>query len=842
MRLKDSFKKYCPDKTSKVAYIVLFLATMSKFPNYYNVYWGMNGMKMPHHILCGLCCLIVSLSFQLQAQTTRTNFTLSGIIKDKISGETLPYANIAVQGTNNGTSTNQDGYFTLLNVPSDTSTLIISYLGYKTTRLRLSPELVKKQLVVLIAPDYDELQEVVITDRKNEQLLRVSDNISQISISPAQIATLPSLGEKDIFRSLQLLPGISGTNETSAGLFVRGGTPDQNLILFDGFTVYHVDHFYGFFSAFNSNAVKDVQLYKGGFDAQYGGRLSSVMDLTGKSGNTNRLSMNGGVSLLSANATIEVPFAKGKGSVLVAGRRSYTDVLKSNLYQSIFDLVTNVNEDTPAQNQFVKVEQEPTFHFYDFNAKVSFKPSSKDILALSVYNGQDNLDNSRKISILLPSLKIIFDTQDLSKWGNRGTSFKWARQWNSRFYTNTVVAYSNYFSNRDRKLNIGIARADTTFNIRIGTVEKNNLQDFTVRIDNEWLATKKHRIGFGIQTTYNDIAYDYTLNDTVPILQRNDVGVLSAVYLQDHWSVSQQFKLNFGIRASHFDQNNQYYLEPRISASYQLTPRLKLKGAWGKYYQFINRIVREDIAQGSRDFWLLANTENNPISAAMHYIAGVSYETKAFLFDIEAYQKEMTGLSEFTLRLTPTSETINPNNLFFEGTGIARGIEFLLQKKAGKYAGWVGYTLSQVRYNFPGISPQAYPALHDQTHELKIVNSLKLGKWTIAGTWLYATGKPYTAPIGSYSVTLLNGVRNNYLNIGAKNGFRLPDYQRLDLSVTFKFNLTTLTKADIGLSVFNVYNQKNIWYKEFEIVQDQVIETDIAYLGLTPNLFFHLKF
>ena len=219
-----------------------------------------------------------------------------------------------LKGTDKGTATNVDGFFTLLDVPSDTSTLIVRYIGYQTSEIKLNPELLTKQLVLEIISISSELEEVVITSSR-ESMINASEEISKISVSPAQLAKLPSLGEKDIFRSLQLLPGISGTNETSSGLYVRGGTPDQNLNLLDGFTVYHVDHFYGFFSAFNSNAIKDVQLYKGGFESKYGGRISSVVDLTGKTGNTQKFSGSAGISAISANLALEVPFAGGKGPV-----------------------------------------------------------------------------------------------------------------------------------------------------------------------------------------------------------------------------------------------------------------------------------------------------------------------------------------------------------------------------------------------------------------------------------------------------------------------------------------------------------------------------------------------
>ena len=266
--------------------------------------------------------------------------TISGVVKDKESGETLPFANVYVKDTNIGTTTNEDGFFTLFNVPSENSTIQVQYLGYKIANIILTAEIVKEKIIIQLVPDDNQLDEVVVTNDSG-QIIKMSENVSQISLSPKKLASIPNLGEKDIFRSIQLLPGVSGTNESSSGLYVRGGTPDQNLVLLDGFTVYHVDHFYGFFSAFNSGAIKDIQMFKGGFPAEYGGRISSVMDLTGKTGNSNRLSLSAGVSLVSTNATIEIPIGKN-ANLLMAGRRS-SDILKTALFNSIFDLYSDNN-------------------------------------------------------------------------------------------------------------------------------------------------------------------------------------------------------------------------------------------------------------------------------------------------------------------------------------------------------------------------------------------------------------------------------------------------------------------------------------------------------------------
>ena len=325
--------------------------------------------------------------------------TISGVVKDKESGETLPFANVFVKDTNIGTTTNADGFFTLFDIPSETSTIQVQYLGYKVETLVLTPEMVKGKITILLIPDNNQLDEVVVSNDSGQQIVKMNKSVSQISLSPKKLASIPNLGEKDIFRAIQLLPGVSGTNESSSGLYVRGGTPDQNLVLLDGFTVYHVDHFYGFFSAFNSGALKDIQLFKGGFPAEYGGRISSVMDLTGKTGNSNKLSLSAGLSLVSANATVEIPIGE-KANLLIAGRRSYTDILKSGLYNSIFDLYNDSNQtngnNLPNFNGFQQNQTQPSFYFYDLNTKFSYKPSDKDIISVSVYNGEDNLDSSRE--------------------------------------------------------------------------------------------------------------------------------------------------------------------------------------------------------------------------------------------------------------------------------------------------------------------------------------------------------------------------------------------------------------------------------------------------------------
>ena len=790
----------------------------------------------------------------------RIDLTISGVVVDASTGESLPFATISVLGQTQGTETNVDGHFTLFHVANDTQHLVVNYLGYQTATFQLRPDLDMSSLVIRIDQNLVVLDEVLVSASKKDQMIRASSGISRIGMSPAALSSLPSYGEKDVFRSLQLLPGISGSNESSSGLFVRGGTPDQNLILFDDFTVYHVDHLFGFFSAFNANAIKDIQLYKGGFGAEFGGRLSSVVDMTGKDGNTEDVNAGMGLSLLSYNAYLEAPFDKGRGSFLIAGRRSF----QSKFYGDLFDSFAGSNA-AEATNQGVgpgrgglaaQQTTRPNSFFYDLNAKMTYRFSDKDQLSLSLYNGEDNLDNSRVADsnttggrigrfgggtgVGQPNFSFSSENVDLSNWGNIGSSLRYARKWSDQLYTRASVSYSNYFSDRDRTNSLSIVREDTSIQRNSGSIETNNLHDFTIKLDNEWQLSQHHGINFGFQYTSNNINYDYIQNDTLNVIHRDDHGVTLASYLTDKWTIAEKLILKGGLRATHFSPTGNFYFEPRASLTYLVSDQIKLKGAYGIYNQFANRIVREDIQQGSRDFWLLSDDDIVPVSKASHYIAGASYDTKNFLFDVEAYFKDLSGLTEYSSRIQPSgrgpNRTLSYEESFYIGSGVARGFEFLLQKKTGKFNGWISYTLGQVKYDFDAFGNEPFFANQDQTHELKTVLNYKIRNWDLAATFIYATGRPYTAPTGYYEIELLDGTSEGYFEVSNKNGLRLPNYHRLDLSCTYNFKAGK-SNLKTGLSLINIYDRANVWYKEFEVIEGELLVTDVSLIDFTPSLF-----
>lgn len=792
-----------------------------------------------------LAILVMLMPLTLVAQRN-----ISGIVKNTETGERLPFAAVSIKGTNIGSNTNVDGYFSLLNVTTDSLRLEVSYVGYGTIEKFIAAGTNNiTDLVIEMSSAGVELNEITV-NANSFKIMNASEGISTVQLSTEKLSLLPNVGEVDIFRSLQLMPGVSSSNESSSGLFVRGGTPDQNLVLFDGMTVYNVDHFFGFFSAFNADAVKDVQLYKGAFPARYGGRLSGVVDLTGKTGSTEKFSGNLGMNLLSTKASVQVPIF-GKASLLVSGRRSYTDIIQSPIYESIFNVFTQSASEIPIdlQDNFTTVE--PSFYFYDFNTKLSIQPTQKDVIAFSFYNGKDNLTeiNNAAIPIELPGntpdRAVFLDINELSSWGNQGASAKWSRQWNAKWYSNILFAYSRYFSNYDRTVNVrlDIPELDSTvFERDLTTFEDNNVVDLSFRWDNEIQLNSKHKLEIGVWATRAAVDFLLVRDDTLTILNEDQQADYLAAYVSENWQPTENITLHAGIRATYYGLNDKIYYAPRFSGGWKLTDDFRIKTGLGRHFQFVNRVINESISEGSRDFWLLADDELVKVSRADHYVIGGSYNYKGFVFDIEAYYKHFNNLAEFSLRFQRNDTDVD--ELFFNGDGYARGTEFLIQKTQGQYTGWVSYTLAEVTYTFPDFNDgNPFPALHDTRHEFKMVHSYEANEqWTFAATWIYASGKPFTEPDGQYTITMLDGSQNNYISVGVKNGSRLPAYHRLDISATSKFKVGDKIDGALSFSIFNLYGRRNVWYREYDFSQTPPVITDIQYLGFTPNVAVNFSF
>lgn len=771
-------------------------------------------------------------------------FTIGGTVTDIKTGKLLIGVNVIVINTTYGTTSDLSGSYNI-KLSEGIQKITFRYIGYKSIEKEIN---LNQNTTLNISLEIDPLwvDEILITGEK-ERIIRVNPKaVSSVSISPILIKKLPNFGEVDIMRAFQLLPGVSGSNETSAGLYVRGGTPDQNLILFDGMTIYHVDHFYGFFSAFNANSVDDVELHKGGFPAEFGGRISSVVDIKGKLADMDDINYGVDFSMLSANAFAEIPIIKNRLSLQTSIRRSFTDIIQSGLYNKIFNMYNYSQEESGGEvsgkgrvGKQVEIVQ-PAFYFFDFNTKLSFRATQKDLFTLSFYSGRDNLDKSHDQARSDKSI----DINDILKWGNIGVSLGWKRKWSNILQSDLSLSSSKYFSTNDNRMNMDIT--DTTgASSTVGlftSYEDNNVRDYSLRFGNIWNLTDKNIMKFGAQITQNNITYEYTQNDTLEILDRHDTGTQYAIFIQDEHTFFDRLIVNLGFRSTYYDVTEKMYYEPRFSAIMKLPYNLKLKGAIGTYNQYISRIIREDVRAGSRDFWILTDDVNVPVSSATHYIAGIDWEPGDYLFGVEYFYKDMSDLSEFTMRYTRDKRSAKAEELFFRGDGIVNGFEFLAQKKMGKATGWLAYTYSNIIHNFSEMNNGLdFYALHDQTHELKAVYNQQVGNWDLSATWIYATGTPYTAPEGIYNLTLLDGSRFDYIHVSNKNAYRLPDYHRLDISGKYNFTIGE-HKASFSLSTFNLYNHENIWYNQYETDNQtgQLIETKVTKLGFTPNLSFSM--
>ena len=838
----------------------------------------------------------------------KKDFTLTGRIIDAQSREVLPGTSILVTNTLTGTTTDNEGRFTLKNVPADTCVVKISYIGYESQLIRLVASAENSPLTVRLEPESAYLDEIVVTARKEEKVLQQFTGEHIIKMTPEALKFLPYLGEKDILRSFQLMPGVSAANESNSGMYVRGGTPDQNLILYDGFTVYYVEHLHGFYSAFNTNAIKDVQLYKGGYESKYGGRLSSVTEITSKEGNRNKFTAGGEVSLLSANLYTEIPIGQ-KFTSLFAFRRSY----QGYMWKKISELNNNTNSDNIVSpitrpdggdgwggGGFSQPEtQTPPAYFYDFNGKLTFNPSINDKISFSIFNGHDQIDNSPQFSftgsgrgggmmpggggwqgggrfpdgtipdgIMTGRPDMEMDNADYEKYGNLGLSLRWDRTLNNKVSTSLLAGYSNFYATRDQSRLMNIRRPvvgeeTATETIRTGTFEDNNLYDFSLKNDWSYAVNNLHSFGFGAFATKYDIHYAYTQNEETLMDKRND-ALLGGLYVQDKMAlINNRLSITPGARVNWFSATQKPYFEPRLALNYKITDKITANAATGVFYQFANRISREDMMAGKTDFWILSDGTDIPVSHSNHFNLGVNYDLPDYIFSVEGYYKRNYEISEYTLLyernrmlmgrpgggVMPNGGGRNPNTTivsenFFTGDGYSTGLELLAQKKAGTFRGWATYTIAQVKNRFPEQSPNYYFANHDIKHEAKIIAIYMLGHFDLSATWIYATGRPYTAPLGIYQIDLLGGNTESFFAISDKNSFRLPDYHRLDLGINYRFNLFDSKGRPnaISFSLFNAYNRSNVNAKKFQIVDGYILESNVNYLSIMPNVSLSLKF
>ncbi len=775
---------------------------------------------------------------------------LTGKVLDASSGEPLAFAHIQSR-ENAGTISNLNGTFSLQNM-DDSLNITVTHVGYKSLNLTVKPHL--KTLEINLQPDTGILPEFIIT---RDQNLPQYSSISRHQINPNQVRSLPNLGETDLFKSLQLLPGVKATDESSSGLSIRGSSPDQNLVLFDNLTLYHIDHFFGIFSTLNPFIVDRIDLYKGGFDAKYGGRLSSVIDARSRVGNRNEFKAGVNINTVSINAYMETPLAK-KSSLILAYRRSFQEISRSNLYnQFIRKNRVNLIDSTDPYLDGESITMEPDFYFDDFSSKLRIRPTENSFLDLNLYFSNDVYNGIFEEGDDFLTFSIFDD----AGWGNVGAGVNWTWFKGHDISSSLIASLSEYHSTSTfsfvesyRNPDQFTGSADSAVIFDIDTTiyfEDYHKENYVTDLSLKWERNQvlDDETSFSLGTELNVLNSEYSMtyfqdfNETF-----SETGFIASGYTQYDF-VPGNWKFNIGLRGSYYNVTDSYQFEPRLRASYNVNNALSVKSGWSVHHQYINQLSISPFGNSDQNYWVLADDEIYPLMRSRHLIAGFDLEQDPWTLDVEVYHKKSQGIiiSEFVLFSAFNGLDFSEfEDLVIDGNNESSGIDLLLKRTTDTHTSWLSYSIARSRNSIPVVNGgSSYPANHDQLHEINFAHVYKLDNWEFSTVFIYGSGIPYTPPGQN---ELFDPV---LYDLTAINSLRLPDYHRLDLSAKRKMDIGKFS-LEAGLTIFNLYNRKNIKSRrfgvlfefddDFEPVDSHFVPIDVRLLGLTPNFFLNLRF
>jgi outer membrane receptor for ferrienterochelin and colicin len=772
--------------------------------------------------------LIVFLVFVSSLVLGQQKYTISGIVEDSKTGESVLYANVYEINTLIGTATNFYGFYSLT-LKEGPVKVAVSYVGYATKILEFT--LQKDTVINLsIVPDV-EIEEVTVVAK--DKLSEVQNNqMGMIKLPMAQVKQLPVLmGEMDILKSIQMMPGVQSGTEGTSGLYVRGGGPDQNLILLDGVPVYNANHLFGFLSVFNADAIQNVTLIKGGFPSRYGGRLSSVVDIKMKEGNSKEFKGEGSVGLVASKLTLEGPIVKDKTSFIVSGRRTYIDLLT----KPIMNAKNKKQGDEPKESS--------GYYFYDINAKVNHKISHNSRIYLSAYLGKDRtymeMDYKSSEDTVF---QVSSDEADLF-WGNITTALRWNYIFNPKLFANFTGTYSRY------RFSISEAYYEEKVWPSFNNIEEytfeyfSGITDYSAKVDFDYIPGSGQYIRFGgnfIHHTFHPgISVFHMENSQVnePTVVDKTFGnkdIYStefAMYAEDNIKVTDKLQVNLGIRFSNYRVNKEryYYLEPRFSSRYLLNEKFSVKASYARMAQYIHLLTNSTIGLPT-DLWVPATKGIKPQYSGQVAIGGVYNYQNNFEFSVEAYYKKMDNLIEYEEGASFFNAQNDWENKLESGQGWAKGIEVFIQKRTGKLTGWVGYTLSKTNRQFGKISfGQKFPYKFDRRHDISVVSTYKINdKIDFGASWIYGTGiattlaeEKYVSPLPQF----YNYQNNNNTSsddyafqtvemiehYAHRNAYRMPSYHRLDVGVNFR-KKKHWGERTWSVGTYNTYNRQNPFY------------------------------
>jgi hypothetical protein len=748
---------------------------------------------------------------------------LSGFIYDSESGETMIGANIFIKELGIGTASNEYGFYSITAPPSK-YTVEYSFVGYQKASIIV--DLIKSQkLNLYISSASYNLDEIVVVDKKADMNVK-STEMGTAEIVPKEIEKVPIIfGEKDILKTIQLLPGIASAGEGNSGFIVRGGTADQNLIILDEAPVYNASHLLGFFSVFNSDAIKSAKIIKGISSPEYGGRLSSVFDISMKDGNNKHFTAYGGIGLISSRLTIEGPIVENKGSYIFSGRRTYAD-----LFFPLFG-------DEQIENS--------ALYFYDFNGKLNYRLGENDRIFLSGYTGRDIFN---------------FDDEFGFDWGNTTATLRWNHIFSEKLFSNTTLIYSDY--------NYDITIEDS----EQSTTVSSGIRDINFENDYQYYYNTNHTFKFGlngIYHTFNPGEISVTGNTNFNSKKIDDIYALEGhAYIGHEWKAHELLKINYGFRYSSFNligegkvysfdndgdvTNTRIYesgeliksynhIEPRLSVNYLLNESSSIKFGYAKNTQNIHLLSTASTATPV-DVWQPSTAIVKPETSDLISIGYFrNFYNNEYETSVELYYKDMRNLIEYKNGANIFLNEFIESQLVF-GDGWSYGLELYAEKKVGKFTGWLSYTLSNTERKFEKINDgDSFPARQDRTHDIALVAIYNLNEsWSFSANWIYYTGLAATYPSGKYEI---DGQAVNLFT--ERNGYRMPDYHRLDLGATYYFNRSEDNEMSLTFSAYNVYARENayrITFEESDTDPNKTHAVKLALFSIVPSITFNFKF
>ena len=776
-------------------------------------------------------CLVFLLSFSLPITLLAQKVSLSGYMRDAQTGETIIGGTIFIKEANQSAETNNYGFYSISVAPGK-YTVIYSYVGYSPI---IQPiDLSTNQVFNAELHSATELKEFKVTGgRKDENV--ANSEMGTVTLSMAQIKTLPVLfGEVDLLKTLQLLPGVQSAGDGNSGFYVRGGGPDENLVLLDDAVIYNTGHLFGFFSIFNSDAIKDVTLIKGGAPANYGGRLSSVVDVSMKDGNMKEYHAEGGIGLIASRLYLEGPIKKNKGSFMIAGRRTYVDAL-GRLFSS---KLKNIG-----------------YYFYDLNFKANYKLGDKDRVYLSGYMGLDKF--------FYQSPTGSFDAN--IPWGNKTATLRWNHQFTDKLFVNTTLVYNDY--------NFASNFSQNTFGIKIAS----GIQDYNAKSDFDYYASNNHHFKAGIAYTHHKFIPNQISGVADSIKLDPDNAFIkyaheASAYVLDDFDATKWWKINIGLRYSWFGQIGPYTaynynsagavsdstkygpgqlvktyggLEPRFNMRFKLNDLSSIKTSVAKTYQYIH-MVSDNGTTLPTDVWVPSTYLVKP-EIAWQYSAGYfrNFLDNMFETSVEAYYKTMKNQVEYEAGYVPNNIQ-DPELSYVFGNGTAYGSEFFVNKTKGKLTGWVGYTLAWTYEQFPLLNNgNPFPAKYDRRNDVSIVGSYVLNKkWTLSSVFVYGSGNAITLPTSYYFIQ--GNIQEQFSKI---NAYRLPAYDRLDISATLtpKHKKQHKWEGSWTFSIYNVYDRHNPYFlyvdNEGTVTNGiKVTVYEVYILPILPSVTYNFKF